>query len=193
MHSYCWTGFVSIDCGGSETYTDDIGLVWTPDSQFIYGEAANISVPNENRKQYKTVRYFPADNRKYCYTFNVTIRTRYLVRTSFLYGNFDRSNVYPKFDISIGASHWSTIVIYDEKAIVTQEAVILASFPTVSICLSNATTGQPFISTIELRQFNGSLYHTEFETQFFLSLSARLNFGADNNGSIRYLLCFIIV
>ncbi|CAD5180145.1 unnamed protein product [Musa acuminata subsp. malaccensis] len=179
-------GFVSIDCGGSETYTDYIGLVWTPDSQFIYGEAANISVPNENRKQYKTVRYFPADNRKYCYTFNVTIRTRYLVRTSFLYGNFDRSNVYPKFDISIGASHWSTIVIYDEKAIVTQEAVILASFPTVSICLSNATTGQPFISTIELRQFNGSLYHTEFETQFFLSLSARLNFGADNNGSIRY-------
>ncbi|KAG6514130.1 hypothetical protein ZIOFF_024470 [Zingiber officinale] len=179
-------GFVSVDCGGNESYTDELGLEWTPDSQFAYGEIARISAPNENRKQYMTVRYFPADNRKYCYTFNVTVRTRYLVRTSFLYGNFDESNVYPKFDISIGASHWTTIVIYDANTIVTHEAVILATAPAISICVSNATTREPFISTIELRQFNGSLYHTDFETQFFLSLSARINFGAETNESVRY-------
>ncbi|XP_074555557.1 putative LRR receptor-like serine/threonine-protein kinase At1g67720 [Curcuma longa] len=179
-------GFVSVDCRGSESYADELGLEWTPDSQFVYGETARISAPNENRKQYMTVRYFPADNRKYCYTFNVTVRTRYLVRTSFLYGNFDKSNVYPKFDISIGASHWTNIVIYNANSIVTREAVILATAPAISICVSNATTGQPFISTIELRQFNGSLYHTDFETQFFLSLSARINFGAETNESVRY-------
>ncbi|WOL14845.1 hypothetical protein Cni_G23626 [Canna indica] len=179
-------GFISIDCGGRETYTDDLGLVWSPDNQLISGETANISIPNENRKQYMSVRYFPADDEKYCYTFNVTLRTRYLVRASFLYGNFDKSNVYPKFDISIGASHWTTIVIFDANTIVTQEAVILAAAPTVDICLSNATTGQPFISTIELRQFNGSLYHTDFETEFFLGLSARINFGAESNESVRY-------
>ncbi|XP_042460995.1 probable LRR receptor-like serine/threonine-protein kinase At1g67720 isoform X2 [Zingiber officinale] len=179
-------GFVSVDCGGNESYTDELGLEWTPDSLFVYGETARISSPNENRKQYMTARYFPADNRKYCYTFNVTVRTRYLVRTSFLYGNFDESNVYPKFDISIGASHWTTIVIYDANTIVAHEAVILATAPAISICVSNATTGEPFISTIELRQFNGSLYHTDFETQFFLSLSARINFGAETNESVRY-------
>jgi hypothetical protein len=56
----------------------------------------------------------------------------------------------------------------------------------MSVCLSNATTGQPFISTLELRQFNGSVYYTEFENQFYLSMSARINFGADNEAPIRY-------
>ncbi|KAJ0987695.1 hypothetical protein J5N97_006051 [Dioscorea zingiberensis] len=179
-------GFVSIDCGGTEQYVDDIGLEWTPDKQFPFGKTALISVPNEDRKQYTTVRYFPADNRKYCYTLNVTTRTRYLLRATFLYGNFDMSNVYPSFDISIGPTPWSTIVISDASTIESEESVLLAASPTISVCLSNATTGQPFISTLELRQFNGSLYYTVFESHFFLSLSARINFGAESNDSVRY-------
>ncbi|KAJ4971116.1 hypothetical protein NE237_004215 [Protea cynaroides] len=179
-------GFVSVDCGGKENFTDDIGLEWIPDNQFIYGETANISVANETRKQYITLRHFPADNRKYCYKLNVVTRTRYLVRTTFLYGNFDNSNVYPKFDLSLGATHWSTIVISDVNTIEVRELIFLASFPTISVCLSNATTGKPFISTLELRQFNGSVYYTDFENQFFLSSSARINFGADSDAPVRY-------
>ncbi|XP_010922499.1 probable LRR receptor-like serine/threonine-protein kinase At1g67720 [Elaeis guineensis] len=180
-------GFVSLDCGGKEEYTDDIGLLWIPDDQFIHGgQTANISIPGENPKQYMKVRYFPADSRKYCYTLSVKTRTRYLVRASFLYGNFDKSNFYPMFDLSIGATHWSTIVISDANVMEVRELILLASSPTISVCLSNATTGQPFISTLELRQFNGSLYYTTYETQFFLSLSARINFGAESNDSVRY-------
>lgn len=152
----------------------------------MYGEATNISVANETRKQYMTLRYFPADSRKYCYTFNVKSRTRYLVRATFLYGNFDNNNVYPKFDISLGPTHWATIVISDANIIETQELIFLASDPIISVCLSNATTGQPFISTLELRQFNGSIYLTEFENQFYLSISARINFGAESEAPIRY-------
>ncbi|GAV82267.1 Pkinase_Tyr domain-containing protein/Malectin_like domain-containing protein/LRR_8 domain-containing protein [Cephalotus follicularis] len=70
-------GFVSLDCGGNEDFTDELGLVWSPDDNVIYGETANISVANETRKQYLTLRHFPADSRKYCYTLNVTSRTRY--------------------------------------------------------------------------------------------------------------------
>ncbi|XP_010260163.1 PREDICTED: probable LRR receptor-like serine/threonine-protein kinase At1g67720 isoform X2 [Nelumbo nucifera] len=179
-------GFVSLDCGGKENFTDDIGLKWIPDNQFIYGETANISIPNENRKQYMTLRHFPADNRKYCYKLDVLSRTRYLIRATFLYGNFDNNNVYPKFDISFGATHWSTIVISDANTTEVRELIFLASYPTISICLSNATTGQPFISTLELRQFNGSVYYTELENQFFLSVSARINFGADSDLPVRY-------
>ncbi|XP_008792358.2 probable LRR receptor-like serine/threonine-protein kinase At1g67720 [Phoenix dactylifera] len=179
-------GFLSLDCGGTENHTDDLGLEWTPDNQSSFGGTANVSVPNETRRQFTTVRYFPADNRKYCYTLDVITRTRYLVRASFLYGNFDNSNVYPKFDISIGATYWSTIVIYDADAIISEELILLASSPKISVCLSNATTGQPFISALELRQFNNSLYHTEFEAQFFMSLCARINFGAETNESVRY-------
>lgn len=185
----CVPGFVSIDCGGTENFTDDIGLEWVPDKQFVHGKTANVSVPNEKRKQYTSVRYFPADNkRKYCYTLNVTTRNRYLVRTSFLYGNFDGSDAYPVFDISIGASYWSTVLISNNESgtIINKEAVYLASSDTVSVCLYNAKTGRPFISTIELRQFNDSLYRTEYETQFFMSLSARINSGAQSNEPVRY-------
>ncbi|KAF5475918.1 hypothetical protein F2P56_007673 [Juglans regia] len=179
-------GFVSFDCGGQENFTDGLGLQWTPDSHLIYGETANISVANETRKQYMTLRHFPADSRKYCYTLNVISRTRYLVRATFLYGNFDSNNVYPKFDISLGATPWSTIVISDASTMEVRELIFLASSPTISVCLSNATTGQPFISTLELRQFNGSIYYTAFEEQYYLSVSARINFGADTEAPIRY-------
>nr|TKS13108.1 putative LRR receptor-like serine/threonine-protein kinase [Populus alba] len=179
-------GFLSLDCGGAVNFTDDLGLSWTSDFNFSYGAVASISVANETRKQYTTVRHFPADSRKYCYRLDVTSRTRYLIRATFLYGNFDSNNVYPKFDISVGPTHWSTIVISDANTIESTELIFLASSSSMSVCLSNATTGQPFISTLELRQFNGSVYYTEFENQFYLSMSARINFGADNEAPIRY-------
>ncbi|XP_047162797.1 probable LRR receptor-like serine/threonine-protein kinase At1g67720 isoform X1 [Vigna umbellata] len=179
-------GFVSLDCGGTTEFTDEIDLRWTPDNKLTYGQTSTISVANETRKQYTTLRHFPADSRKYCYTLDVVSRTRYLLRASFLYGNFDNNNVYPKFDISVGATHWSTIVISDANSIEMRELIFLASSPTVSVCLSNATTGQPFISTLELRQFNGSVYYTQLEEHFYLSVSARINFGAENDAPIRY-------
>lgn len=179
-------GFVSYDCGGKDNFTDELGLLWTPDNLVKHGEIANISVADETRKQYMSVRYFPADNRKYCYTFNVTSRTRYLVRATFLYGNFDNNNVYPKFDISLGPTHWATIVVSDANTIEVQELIFLALDSSISVCLSNATTGQPFISTLELRQFNGSVYLTDFENQFYLSVSARINFGAESEAPVRY-------
>ncbi|KAI3447623.1 hypothetical protein Pfo_004288 [Paulownia fortunei] len=179
-------GFVSLDCGGMDKFTDELGLQWSPDNHMISGEIANIFVADDTRKQYKTLRYFPADNKKYCYTLNVIGRTRYLVRATFLYGDFDDNNVYPKFDISFGPTHWATIVISDVNTIEVQELIFLATDPTISICLSNASTGQPFISTLELRQFNSSIYFNQYENQFFLSVSARINFGAESDTPVRY-------
>ncbi|KAK8512333.1 hypothetical protein V6N13_097015 [Hibiscus sabdariffa] len=179
-------GFVSLNCGGEGNFTDELGLIWSSDDFLKYGEAASISVSNETRKQYMTLRHFPADPNKYCYKLNVVSRTRYLIRATFLYGNFDNNNVYPKFDISLGATHWSTIVISDANTIEKAELIFLATSPTVSVCLSNATTGQPFISTLELRQFNGSIYYTPFEENFYLQSSARINFGAESEAPVRY-------
>lgn len=178
-------GFVSINCGGAG-YTDELGIEWQPDTPLVYGSVANISVANETRQQYMTLRHFPADERKYCYQLNVTRRTRYLIRATFLYGNFDNNNVYPKFDLSLGATRWSTVAISDATTPEVRELIFLALDPTISVCLSNATTGQPFISTLELRQFNGSMYITEDENQFFLSVSARINFGSTSDAPVRY-------
>ncbi|XWS43636.1 hypothetical protein CRYUN_Cryun16bG0120800 [Craigia yunnanensis] len=179
-------GFVSLNCGGNGNFSDELGLQWTSDDFLNYGETVSISVSNETRKQYTTLRHFPADSKKYCYKLNIVSRARYLVRATFLYGNFDNNNVYPRFDISLGATHWSTIVIWDANTIEKTELIFLATSPTISVCLSNATTGQPFISTLELRQFNGSIYFTPYEESFYLSVSSRINFGADSEAPVRY-------
>ncbi|XP_062082453.1 probable LRR receptor-like serine/threonine-protein kinase At1g67720 [Humulus lupulus] len=178
-------GFVSLDCGGDDSFTDDIGIMWSPDT-LAYGETTSIAVAKETMRQYKTLRHFPADSRKYCYTLNVTSRTRYLIRATFLYGNFDNNNVYPTFDIFLGATHWSNIVITSADRIETRELIFLATTSTISVCLSDATTGSPFISTLELRPFNGSTYYTDYEDNYYLSVSARINFGADSDAPVRY-------
>ncbi|KAK3433480.1 hypothetical protein EUGRSUZ_D01371 [Eucalyptus grandis] len=179
-------GFFSLDCGGSQSFFDEIGLYWIPDDQFAFGERANVSLANETRAPYTTLRYFPADDRKYCYTLNVTTRTRYLIRATFLYGNFDSNNVYPNFEISLGPTFWSKIVISNASTIEVRELIFLTSDPTISVCLSNATMGNPFISTLELRQIGASMYSTGFENQFYLSTSARINFGAESEEPVRY-------
>jgi Malectin-like domain len=178
-------GFVNLDCGGIKTHTDDIGLQWTPDSNYKFGQRANTSFTNGNKTQYKTVRYFPESDAKYCYDLKVTARLRYLVRATFLYGNFDSKNVYPKFYLSLGATYWDMIVIVDPVTPVLTEMVVLAPSPTLSVCLLNPTSGARFISTIELRRFNGSMYYTMFETQYFMYMAARANMGAHSNASIR--------
>ncbi|CAO2181585.1 unnamed protein product [Urochloa humidicola] len=185
-------GFVSIDCGGSGNYTDELGLVWTGDAGWFppgESETATVAVEGERRTQYSTVRYFPssAASRKHCYTLPVSPRARYLVRATFLYGNFDRSNggVFPEFDLYLGPTRWSTIVIYEESRVVSREAVVLAAGPALSVCLLGST-GPAFLSTLELRPLNGSLYYTDSEAAAFLSLAARINFGAPSADPVRF-------
>ncbi|GJR46870.1 putative ribonuclease H-like domain-containing protein [Tanacetum coccineum] len=64
-------GFVSIHCGGEKDHLNKLGLEWTPDDQIIYGNTCKIFTENEIRRQYQTLRYFPADNCKYCYSLTV--------------------------------------------------------------------------------------------------------------------------
>lgn len=185
------SGFISINCGGKEEYRDGNGIVWTPDDNITFGEIAQTADSKKYPKQYTTLRHFPVDNtNKFCYNFDVKNRIRYLVRAAFLYGNFDGSNVYPKFDLYLGSTYWSTIAVFDTDTVVVRESIILTTSPTISVCLFKATTGKAFISTLELREFNGSLYTTDFENQFFLSLSARINFGAESSDPIRYAIIY---
>ena len=49
-----------------------------------------------------------------------------------------------------------------------------------------ATINSPFISTLELRPLNLSMYSTDFEGSFFLKVAARINFGAPSEDVVRY-------
>ncbi|ONK57589.1 uncharacterized protein A4U43_C09F2040 [Asparagus officinalis] len=180
--------FVSIDCGARGNYTDpNTGLTWVSDVSFNrYGNVVEFNTTNKISPQYRSYRYFPADNKKYCYTLPTTERKRYLIRATFLYGDSNFDDPYPMFEIYMDATHWSTVKIKDASRVYVEEMIVRAPSDSVPVCLCCASTGFPFISTLELRPLNDSMYMTDYEDNFFLKVAARINFGAMTINPIRY-------
>ncbi|KAL9328899.1 hypothetical protein ACSQ67_003902 [Phaseolus vulgaris] len=180
--------FVSIDCGGSSNYTDNsTGLAWISDSGIMeLGISVKVESPNGSMVQYQKRRDFPIDNKKYCYTLRTEERRRYLVRATFQYGSLESGDTYPQFQLYLDATKWATVSIYDASRIYVKEMIIRAPSNSIDVCMCCATTGSPFISTLELRPLNLSMYATDFEDNFFLEVAARINFGAPTEDAVRY-------
>ncbi|CAK9172383.1 unnamed protein product [Ilex paraguariensis] len=182
------TEFTSIDCGGTSNYTDpNTRLAWISDNGVIrHGNPVEVENPDENLPQYQRRRDFPIDNKKYCYTLSTDERRRYLVRATFLYGSSVEQDTYPKFQLYLDATKWSTVTVLDASRVYIKEMIIRAPSQSIDVCLCCATTGSPFISTLELRPLNLSMYATDFEDEFYLEVAARVNFGALTKEAIRY-------
>ncbi|CAH9077696.1 unnamed protein product [Cuscuta epithymum] len=181
--------FISVDCGGTRNYTDSkTGLVWIPDNGMIgHGKAVEVNNSINGRpQQYQTKREFPADSNKYCYRLRTQERRRYIIRATFVYGNIGTDGIYPKFQLYLDATMWATISIEDSSRIYVEEMIIRAPSDWIDVCVCCTTTGSPFISTLELRPLNLSMYATDFEDEFFLKLAARVNFGALTGDAVRY-------
>ncbi|XP_074274339.1 putative LRR receptor-like serine/threonine-protein kinase At1g67720 isoform X2 [Silene latifolia] len=183
------TEFISIDCGGSSNYTDKrTGLEWISDTEMMsHGKSVNVvQNPNGDWEPYQKRRDFPTDDRKYCYTLYTQERRRYLVRATFLYGTPGNVGAYPSFQLYLDATKWATVTVFDGSRTYVEEMIIRAPSNSVDVCLCCAATGSPFISTLELRPLNLSMYATDYEDDFYLKVSARVNFGAPSKDSVRY-------
>ncbi|XP_072089823.1 probable LRR receptor-like serine/threonine-protein kinase At1g67720 isoform X4 [Arachis hypogaea] len=182
--------FVSIDCGGKSNYTDgSTGLSWISDSDKMHhGTPVEVEdAPNGGTMvQYRTRRDFPIDSKKQCYTLSTVERRRYLVRATFQYGMLKNGGTYPQFQLYLDATKWATISIYDAKRVYIEEMIIRAPTNSIDVCMCCATTGSPFISTLELRPLNLSMYATDYEDNYYLKVAARINFGAPSEASLRY-------
>ncbi|CAN6346591.1 unnamed protein product [Urochloa humidicola] len=175
------TGFVSIDCGfpGTTSYVVDTTLSYAPDAAFTdAGENYNISeayVTPGLPRSYHNVRSFP-DGARNCYTLRSIIAgLKYLLRATFLYGNYDDLNRPPIFDLYVGVNFWKTVNVSDPGATMDVEAIVVVPDDFVHVCLVNTSSGTPFISGLELRPLKNSLYPEVNETQG-LVLQARRNF-----------------
>ncbi|RZB73269.1 putative LRR receptor-like serine/threonine-protein kinase isoform E [Glycine soja] len=151
-----------------------------------HGKPVEVQNPSGNKFQYQRRREFPIDSRKYCYTLVTEERRRYLVRATFKYGNLDDGDTYPQFQLYLDATKWATVSIYDASRIYAKEMIFRAPSNSIDVCMCCATTGSPFISTLELRPLNLSMYATDFEGSFFLKVAARINFGAPSEDVVRY-------
>ncbi|XP_050206269.1 probable LRR receptor-like serine/threonine-protein kinase At1g67720 [Mercurialis annua] len=182
------TEFISIDCGSTSNYTDPkTGLEWISDiGMMSNGKSVEVKDPNANSIQYRQRRDFPIDSNKYCYNLSTKERRRYIVRATFQYGSLENEDSFPKFDLYLDATKWSTVTVLEGSRVYVKEMIIRAPSSSIDVCVCCATTGYPFMSTLELRPLNLSMYATDYEGSFFLKLAARVNFGAPDENEIRY-------
>ncbi|VAI55605.1 unnamed protein product [Triticum turgidum subsp. durum] len=184
------SGFISIDCGLSEqsSYVDDATeLAYTSDAGFI-GPGSNYNVSAEyidqshwrSHRQVLSLRSFPGPpGRRGCYALPsfVAGTSKYLVRATFMYGDYDGLNKPPIFDLYLGVNFWKTVNISKPDAVHVAEVIAVVPDDSVQVCLVNTRSGTPFISSLELRPLKDTLYPQANATQG-LVLVGRHNFGA---------------
>ncbi|WOK99296.1 putative LRR receptor-like serine/threonine-protein kinase [Canna indica] len=184
--------FISIDCGINDgfTYIDPAtNISYVSDAQYTdSGINANISgayVTNGMGKRYLNVRSFPNGTRN-CYTIKpITPGSKYLVRATFLYGNYDGSGS-PSllFDLHLGVNHWKTVNITDPGFPFRTDAITVAAADFLSVCLVNTGQGTPFVSGIDVRPLKSILYPAANASRSLVLLK-RLNMGPTDT-YIRY-------
>ncbi|CAH2036430.1 unnamed protein product [Thlaspi arvense] len=156
-------GFLNLDCGlsiqDSPYKESSTGLTYTSDDGSVHsGKTGKIAKEFESlyNKPELTLRYFP-DGLRNCYNVNVTRGTKYIIKASFVYGNYDGLNVVPDFDLYIGPNMWITVNTND-----TQEEILHVSRSnSLQICLIKTGTSIPMINTLELRPLADDVYPTE--------------------------------
>ncbi|KAJ8638545.1 hypothetical protein MRB53_012812 [Persea americana] len=166
-------GFLSIDCGIAEdlNYTDDnTQIFYTSDAKFINTGtnkeiAATYITQQTFQRQYQTLRIFP-DGTRNCYTLTPVIKSnRYLLRASFVYGNYDGLDQPPQFEAYVGVNPWNIYLPSNSTQYARNEMIMVASLDYISVCLVNTGKGTPYISALELRRLNNLAYLAANESQ----------------------------
>ncbi|CAH8366413.1 unnamed protein product [Eruca vesicaria subsp. sativa] len=197
VHGQGQAGFISIDCGAPPNinYVDtDTGISYTWDASYI-NTGVNVNVSEEYSYPaidnlpfpLADVRSFPQGNRN-CYTLTPSDGkdNLYLIRATFMYGNYDGKKALPEFDLYVNVNFWSTVTFRNASENVIKEILTFAESDFVYVCLVNKGKGTPFISALELRPMNSSIYGTEFGRNVSLVLYKRLDPGTVWNATGRY-------
>ncbi|KAL0562297.1 hypothetical protein IC582_002749 [Cucumis melo] len=183
------SGFISLDCGLPEnsTYKEPTTKIdYISDAAYINsGESKSIKVNYKSfkQRQLRSLRSFRQETRN-CYNIsNIISQKKYLIRASFVYGNYDGLNKLPIFDLYFGDSLWDKVEITYLAGEVYKEIIHNPSVNRVQICLINTGTGIPFISALEFRPLPNDIYPIQFGS---LSTLYRQNLGSNSIEKYRY-------
>ncbi|KAL1201982.1 Leucine-rich repeat receptor-like serine/threonine-protein kinase [Cardamine amara subsp. amara] len=160
-------GFISLDCGlppNESPYNEPLtNLTYISDANFTQGgKTGNIQNNSDTgfiSKPYRVLRYFP-DGKRNCYSLKVTEGTKYLIRTFFIYGNYDGLNTSPRFDLYLGPNIWTSIDVLRPGVAdgAVEEIIHITRSSILDICLVKTGTSTPMISAIELRPLRYDTY-----------------------------------
>ncbi|XP_039158260.1 putative leucine-rich repeat receptor-like serine/threonine-protein kinase At2g19230 [Eucalyptus grandis] len=168
-------GFISIDCGAPNDYTDEnTNMTYKVDDGFI-GSGKNMSISGliyQSNLRCTNLRFFP-DGLRNCYTLRPDQgkNGKYLIRALFCYGNYDGKNQAPLFDLYIDVNYWATV---GASSAIVEEIIYVPKADDIRVCLVKTGNGVPFISALELRALDDDVYPLE---SGFLQLSTRINLG----------------
>lgn len=174
--------FVSLDCGSSETYTDENSIVWLGDEDYISnGKSYAVQSSNSLSHVMDTLRVFTSRN-KNCYLIKVEKGVRVLIRASFNYGNYDGKSSPPSFSLHFDGNNWANVKTSDQ--LVYYETIYVVKGDYLSVCLAQTVADQfPFISALEVRSLDSNMY-SHVDPNYALFLNRRVAYGS--NQTIRY-------
>ncbi|XP_038892896.1 uncharacterized protein At1g24485-like [Benincasa hispida] len=176
--------WVSIDCGNDNFFFDDASVLWDLDD--LYTDAGINQKIRINQNQpleiLNTLRSFPSSSQQSCYKFQTYQQNlRYLVRSGFLYGDYDGLNRPPAFDLLLDGKKMSAIEPASATEIIMDELVYTSEGSGfMNLCLAQRKDGGvPFISSIQAIPTGDDLYSKMASNETF-RLIARINYGRDD-------------
>ncbi|XP_049933887.1 probable LRR receptor-like serine/threonine-protein kinase At1g51810 [Nymphaea colorata] len=170
--------FLSIDCGGTGEHTDRSGIKWVGDDGYIKtGKAAQVQNLRIYNQEVNSLRYFPSQ-KKSCYVIaGVATGKKHMVRASFFYGNYDGKSSPPSFDLQFDGNTWLTVNTSSSEGQYF-EVIYGPKRDKISVCVARTSPDHiPFISTLEIREFEPSMYKTNDKEDVLLRMT-RNAFGA---------------
>ena len=159
-------GFISIDCGATKDYLDeDTGISYKSDTGFVDTGTNNVISPQQDSSDtvfgrlLTNVRSFPQGT-KNCYTLKPEQgkNSNYFIRAFFYYENYDDKSHVPKFDIYVGVNYWTIVEPTNLSPTYRPSMFYVPTSDIIYVCLINTGSGIPFISALELRPLDKSLY-----------------------------------
>ncbi|VAI43873.1 unnamed protein product [Triticum turgidum subsp. durum] len=164
-------------------YVSDYGFITTGENRIISSDYMEPSLA----KRYSNLRFFPHGPRN-CYTLrSLVMGNKYLVRAAFYYGNYDGLGKPPVFDLYLGANYWHEVNYSDAGAFNWMDIILVAPTDYLQVCLVNKGMGNPFISGLDLRPLNTTLYPEVNASQSLVLVNSnRFHMGPTDNSIIRY-------
>ncbi|XP_038893118.1 uncharacterized protein At1g24485-like [Benincasa hispida] len=136
-----------------------------------------------------TLRSFPSSaSKQNCYKLPIfKQKLRYLVKSGFLYGDYDALNRPPTFDLHIDGKKLSTIKISAAEEMIIDELVYASKESgAMNLCfVEKKDSGVPFVSSIQVVPADGGLY-SKMQLNETFRLVARLNFGENQKWARKF-------
>ncbi|KAL1557471.1 putative LRR receptor-like serine/threonine-protein kinase [Salvia divinorum] len=143
-------GFLSLTCGGSANYVDSSNVSWTADGYYV--SKGNISSVVFPEGTFRSLRFFPDSSGRNCYRLPLhNTSSLFLVRSTFVYKNYDGLGKPPVFSVSLGTAITTTVNLAHTDPWI-EEFVWAPSKDVLPLCFHSIPNGgSPVVSSVELR------------------------------------------